>query len=105
MMEPLAVAKRSFAALPETVTEYYFRGDSACHECNLVDWLRDENRADGPRGPIGFAISAHMSAALGEEIERVPESAWEPYGKLHPEQIRECAEVDFVPYCSGQPRS
>ena len=63
MMEPLNVAKRSFAALPETVTTYYFRGDSACHECNLVNWLRDENRVDGPRGPIGFAISARMNPA------------------------------------------
>jgi hypothetical protein len=50
MMDPLDVAKRSFAALPETVTTYYFRGDSACHECNLVDWPRDENRADRSRG-------------------------------------------------------
>jgi hypothetical protein len=97
MMDPLSVAKRSFAALPETVTTYYFRGDSACHEHNLLDWLRDEKRADGPHGPIGFAISARMSAALHEEIGKVAESAWEPYGKLHPEQIRECAEVDFVP--------
>jgi hypothetical protein len=97
MMDPLCVAKRSFAALPETVTTYYFRGDSACHERNLVDWLRDENRAEGPCGAIGFAISARMSAALHEAIEKLDESVWEPYGKLHPEQIRECAEVDFVP--------
>jgi hypothetical protein len=97
MMDPLAVAKRSFAALPETVTTYYFRGDSACHECNLVDWLRDENRADGPHGPIGFAISARMSPALHEAIGKVAESAWNAYGNPHPEQIRECAEVDFVP--------
>ena len=66
-------------------------------ECNLVDWLRDENRADGPRGQIGFAISARMSAALHEAIGKLAESAWEPYGKPHPELIRECAEVDFVP--------
>jgi len=25
------VAKKAFAALPETVTTYYYRGDSACH--------------------------------------------------------------------------
>ena len=52
MMDPLAVARRSFAALPETVMVYYYHGDSACHECNLVDRLQIENRADGPRGPI-----------------------------------------------------
>jgi hypothetical protein len=43
----------------------------ACRECNLVDWLRDENRADGPRGPMGFAIGARMSAALHEEIGKL----------------------------------
>src|ERR1035437_4088816 len=50
-----------------------------------------------PHGPIGFAISARMSVALHEAIEKLDESAWEFYGKPHPEQIRECAEVDFVP--------
>src|SRR2546429_5904000 len=50
MMAPLTVAKRAFAALPHTVQTYYFRGDSACHESNLVDWLRDEQRGDGPHG-------------------------------------------------------
>jgi Transposase DDE domain group 1 len=83
--------------LPDTVSTYFFRGDSACHECNPVNWLRDEERADGPRGPIGFAISARMSPALHEVIGKLPESAWELYSKLHSEEIRECAEVDFVP--------
>jgi hypothetical protein len=55
MMNPLAVAKKAFAALPETVTTYYYRGDSACHESDLIQWLRDENREGGPRGRIGFA--------------------------------------------------
>lgn len=96
-MDPLSAAKRSFAALPETVLTYFFRGGSACRECSLVNRLRDEKRADGPRGPIGFAISARMSPALHEAIGKLPESAWEPYGKLHPEETRECAEVDFVP--------
>jgi hypothetical protein len=56
-MEPLAVAQRAFAARHGTVKELYFRGDSACHESALVNWLRDEQREGGPRGPIGFAIS------------------------------------------------
>ena len=97
MMDPLFVVKRSIAALPETVSTYFFRGDSACHESNLVNWLRDEQRADGPRGPIGFAISTRMSPPLHEAIVTLPEPAWELYGKLHPEEIRECTEVDFVP--------
>jgi hypothetical protein len=97
MMEPLTVAKKAFAALPETVTTYYYRGDSACHESDLINWLRDESRAEGPHGRIGFAISARMSEALHKAIGKVPEEAWEPYGKPHPVEIRECAEVSFVP--------
>jgi len=30
-------------------------------------------------------------------ILQVPESAWEAYGKPHTREIRECAEIDFVP--------
>lgn len=97
MMEPLAVAKQAFASLPETVTTYYYRGDSACHESGLIHWLRDEDRVDGPKGFIGFAISARMSEALHKAIGKVPEEAWEPYGAAHPVEIRECAEVSFVP--------
>ena len=97
MREPLTVAKAAFAALPGTVKRYYYRGDSACHESGLVNWLREEKRADGPQGCIGFAISARMSDALQEAILAVPEEAWKPYGEPHPEEIRECAEVPFVP--------
>jgi hypothetical protein len=96
-MAPLTVAKKAFAALPETVTTYYYRGDSACHESGLINWLRDENRAEGPRGRIGFGISARMSEPLQKAIGKVSEEAWEPYGKPHPVEIRECAEVSFVP--------
>jgi hypothetical protein len=97
MMAPLAGAKRAFAALPETVETFYYRGDSASHERELMQWLRDEKRADGPPGFIGFAISARMSDALHQAILRVPEENWEAYGEPHAKEIRECAEVEFVP--------
>ena len=97
MMDPLAVARKAFAALPETVTTYYYRGDSACHENRLIHWLRDEKRVEGPAGFIGFAISAKMSDALHTAIGKVPESGWAAYGKEHTAEIRECAEVSFVP--------
>ena len=96
-MAPLTVAKKAFAALPETVTTYYYRGDSACHESGLINWLRNERREEGPQGRIGFAISARMSEPLQKAIGKVSEEAWEPYGKPHPVEIRECAEVSFVP--------
>lgn len=96
-MAPLGVAKKAFAALPETVKTYYYRGDSACHESGLINWLRDGKRKEGPQGFIGFAISARMSEALQTAIGKVPEAAWEAYGKEHAVEIRECAEVSFVP--------
>ena len=70
----LPVAKAAFASLPSTVDEYYFRGDSACHEHELIDWLRDEKRLDGPQGFIGFGVSARMSPALRQAVEAVPEA-------------------------------
>jgi hypothetical protein len=97
MMTPLPVAKRAFAALPEPVTTFYYRGDSASHEKELLQWLRDEKRADGPQGFIGFAISARMSEGLHQAILQIPEAGWETYGEPHTKEIRECAEVDFVP--------
>ena len=93
----LPVAKAAFAALPSTVNEYYFRGDSACHEHELIDWLRDEKRPEGPQGFIGFGVSARMSAALRQAVAAVPEERWEAYGKPDAEVTRECADVTFVP--------
>jgi hypothetical protein len=63
----------------------------------LVNWLRNEQRPGGPPGRIGFAISARLSEALQAAIQAVAEAEWGPYGKPHPQEIRECAEVAFVP--------
>ena len=46
---PLPVAQAAFAALPTTIQEYYYRGDSACHEHELLTWLRKPDRPNGPR--------------------------------------------------------
>ena len=102
MMAPLAVAKRVFAVLPETVTSFHYRGDSASHEKELMQWLRDEKRADGPQGKIGFAIGARMSEALHRAILQSPEAGWSLYGKADGWEIRECAEVDLVPGEKGE---
>jgi hypothetical protein len=97
LMEPLEVAQRAFAAVPSTGNEFYFRGDSACHAAGLVNWLGNEQRPHGPQGRIGFALSARMSEGLHTAIQAVPEPAWEAYGDPHPGEIRECADVPFVP--------
>jgi len=96
-MAPLTVARAAFAALPQTVKTFYYRGDSACHESALVNWLRDERREGGPEGFVGFAISARMSEALHEAILSVPEAQWGPYAQSGEGKTRECAEVPFVP--------
>jgi hypothetical protein len=95
-MEPLNAAKRAFAALPPRVETYYFRGDSACHEARLVNWLRNEEREDGPQGFMGFAVSARMSEGLHAALLAVPVEAWQSDGE-DGEVIRECAEVPYVP--------
>jgi hypothetical protein len=100
-MDPLNVAKRAFAALPPTVETRYFRGDSACHESRLVNWLRDERREEGPQGFIGFAISARMSEGLHAALLAVPSAAWQADGE-DAEVIRECAEVVYVPSAKSE---
>ena len=95
-MEPLNVARAAFGAVPSTVETFYFRGDSACHEYHLLNWLRNEKREGGPKGFIGFAISARLSEGLHAALLAVPGEAWQADGE-DPEVIRECAEVAYVP--------
>ncbi len=95
--EVLGVAKRAFAALPETVEEYYYRGDSACYEHEVLDWLQHEEREGGPKGFIGFAISARMSPELRAAVEEVKEGEWQPCRPKDAEVVREWAEVAYVP--------
>jgi Transposase DDE domain group 1 len=103
-MAPLTVAKAAFAALPKTVSNYYYRGDSACHEKELLRWLSNERREEGPQGHIGFAISVRMSEALREAIREVPEKEWQAYGEPEPGIDRECAEVVFVSNQPAEPK-
>ena len=103
MQAPLGVTQRAFQALPEGVKEFYFRGDSACHEEQLLTWLRDEKRNDGPQGRIGFAVSARMHAALLQEIMALPEGKWQAYSE-NSTTVKECAEVEYVPEESRENR-
>ena len=96
LKDPQRVAQRAFAALPEGIIERYFRGDSACDEEELVSWLRDEKRAKGPEGFIGFAVSARMNPVLREEIESTAAEKWQPYSE-DSEAVKECAQVEYFP--------
>ena len=95
--EPLTCAQMAFAALPGDITARYFRGDSACHENGLLDWLKDAERAKEAGGAIGFAVSAVMSAELVAAVKRVEEKGWTTFGKEDDGTLRQWAEVDFVP--------
>lgn len=88
----LPITKRAFEALPATVNEYFFRGDAACWERELVNWLRDEQGREGPRGRITFAISVRMTSNLKKHIFRLPDSVWKPY-RSDRETEAECADL------------
>jgi len=65
------------------------RSDSAAYEQEIIDhW-------DG-RG-WGFAVSADMSRALKQEIERLPAEEWKAWKIEKGGVVREWAEVPFVP--------
>lgn len=91
-VELLPTAKRAFAALPESVVEFYFRGDAACWDRELVSWLRAERRSEGPQGRITFAISVRMTPNLKQHILRLPERLWKPY-REDSEAVSECADL------------
>jgi hypothetical protein len=88
----LPVAKRAFQALPASVNEFFFRGDSGCWERELVNWLRDEQGRQEPRGRITFGISVRMTPNLKKHILRLPESDWKPY-RDDTETQAECADL------------
>ncbi|HEO69778.1 MAG TPA: IS1380 family transposase [Candidatus Hydrogenedentes bacterium] len=96
-MAPLNCAKQAFAALPHEMDALYFRGDSACHEAGLINWLRDEEREGGPCGFIGFALSARMSVELAQTLRAVPEAQWKTFGHDRDGTVRQWSELDFVP--------
>jgi Transposase DDE domain group 1 len=99
--DPLSTVQAAFRALPSTVKEYYYRGDTASHEHKLVEWLADPERDGGPKGFIGFAISARMSPQLKAAVKKIPEQNWEPCPG-HADDIRECAEVDFMQWVPNE---
>ena len=95
--DPLRCAKLAFAALPETITQRYFRGDSACHENELLNWLKHPEREKEPGGRISFGVSAVMSEPVAEALRNVKEADWKTFDKEDDGTLRQWAEVDFVP--------
>jgi hypothetical protein len=94
---PLTCAQMAFAALPENLKQRYFRGDSACHERELLGWLRHPDREREPGGRIGFAVSAVMSTELAAAVRQVPEAGWRTLATEDDGTRRQWAELAFVP--------
>jgi len=94
---PLNCVKAAFRAVPSTVRTFGFRGDSACYEDELLGWLRDPQREDGPKGPIDFAVSAVMSPELRACCQKLQEAQWTTFGVESDGVLRQWAELDFVP--------
>jgi hypothetical protein len=99
---PLTCAQLAFGALPETIKERYFRGDSACHENDLIGWLKHPDRTQEPGGRIGFAVSAVMSAELSVAMGKIAHQHWKTFATEGDGTLRQWAEVDFVPGEAGE---
>jgi hypothetical protein len=95
-MSNLPLIRRGFQALPETVTGYFFRADSACYEEKVLKWLSDPERPDGPKGKIGFTISADMTEPLHAVCAAVEEKDWTLLEERADETVW-CGEVEFTP--------
>ena len=95
--QPLTCCRMAFEALPETVSERYFRGDSACYEKGLLQWLSSKEREEEPGGRIGFAVSAQMSRELAAAVGKVGEKQWKTFDTEKDGTLRQWTEVDFVP--------
>jgi len=94
---PLTCAQMAFAALPQTIKARYFRGDSACHEKELISWLKHPDRTQEPGGRIGFAVSAVQSQELAAALVKVAPKDWKTFATEGDGTLRQWAEVDFVP--------
>jgi hypothetical protein len=93
---PLTCAQMAFAALPTDIQQRYFRGDAACHENDLIQWLGHSDRSTEPGGAIGFAISAMMTDELAREIKRIAQKDWTTFDTEADGTLRQWAEVPFV---------
>jgi len=72
----VAVARAGVCGFARTVREYYFRGDAACYEWDLMKWLRKPEREGRAKRRIGFAISVPMCSAVREAMGMIAPSSW-----------------------------
>ena len=88
----LRVIRKAIAQLPGWVVKRRLRGDSACYENDVMEFLETES--------IEYAISADMTRGLQEEIQRLDESCWKTE-REEGDCLRQYAEVPFVAATRG----
>lgn len=81
---------RAFETLPRGDWTVQVRSDSAAYE---PEGVLDHWHGRG----WGFAVSADLSPELRESIRALPETAWQPWAEEASGQVREWAEVPYVP--------
>jgi len=96
-MNPKVCAVLAFQQLPKSIKRFAFRGDSANYDWDLLRWLRDEQRNEGPQGRIEFAISAMMSPELSSACAKLSDAQWTTFGTEEDGTIRQAAEIAFTP--------
>lgn len=83
------VVDEAFEMLPPGEWKIRVRSDSAAYDQDTLDhW-------DGRRW--GFAVSAAMHQQLKQEVERLPDNAWQAWEIEGSGVVREWAEVPYVP--------
>ena len=96
-MGNLPLIQKGFSSLPASIKTYFLRGDSALYDQAVLKWLADENRNDGPKGFIGFSISADMFKPLRAMCEALPDDDW----TLVEERANETVFAADVEFTSG----
>jgi len=79
----------AFDMLPTGEWKVKVRSDSAAYEQEVLDHWNGRH--------WGFAVSADMSPQLKQEIERLPDNAWQVWKTERGGVLREWAEVPYIP--------
>jgi hypothetical protein len=80
----------ALAMLPIGEWKVKIRSDSAAYDQDILDHWNGNH--------WGFAVSADMSKQLKQQIEQLPDNAWQLWKTGKGGIIREWAEVPYVPY-------
>jgi Transposase DDE domain group 1 len=95
-MGNLPLVQSGFSSLPASIMTHFLRGDSALYDQTVLKWLVNEDRDDGPKGFIGFSISADMSKQLRAACMALPDDAFQLVEERANETVF-TADVEFAP--------